>query len=267
MRVLSVLLLLSLFPAIAQAETVYDRVIKTSEIRCGYTFYSVGLYKNLETGAVEGIYKDIIESVGKLLDLKIIWAEEVGWGQQIEGLNAGRYDMICSPASVTGARTKAADYSLPLYYSPVYVWVRNFSGTREALNKESVKLSTMDGEQTEAMAQLYFPLAQRVSLPQSADFSMLMMQVASGKADATFAEPLPVYEFNEKNPDQKLKQIKGDSPLKLVPNIFLLKRGEAEFKAMLNNALIELFLDGTIDRVVDRFEKYPNSYVRNKQFE
>lgn len=261
------LMLVFLSLASPASASTYDRVMQKNEIRCGYTFYSVGLYKNLETGEIEGIYKDVIEAVGKLLDLKIVWAEEVGWGQQIEGLNAGRYDMICSPASITGPRTKAADYSLTLYYSPVWVWVKDFKEVRDALNKESIKLSTMDGEQTEAMAQLYFPLAQRVSLPQSADFSMLMMQVATGKADATFAEPLPVYEFNEKNPTQKLKKIKDDNPLKLVPNIFLLKRGEGEFKAMLNNALTELFLDGTIDRAIDKFEKYPQSYVRNQQFE
>jgi hypothetical protein len=123
----------------------------------------------------------------------------------------------------------------------------------------------MDGEQTEAMAAQFFPKAQKVSLPQTSDFSSLMLNVTTGKADLTFSEPLPVHEFMEKNPGT-LKQIAGDKPLMLVANIMLIKRGEPEFKAMMNNVLTDLFLSGIVDQAIDHYEKYPNSYVRSKGY-
>lgn len=212
----------------------------------------------------------MIEAAGRKLGLEIEWTEEVGWGQQVEGLNSGRYDIICSPVSVTGPRSAVADFTMPLYYSPVWVWVRaddtRFDGRgRDALNDSSVTISTMDGEQTDAMADFYFPEAGKASIPQTSDFSALMMNVTTGKADITFAEPLSVYEFMETNPDS-LKRIKGDEPLTLVPNILLIKRGEFEFKSMMNNVLTELFLSGFIDQAIDRYEKYPGSYVRSKGY-
>ena len=36
-----------------------------------------------------------MNAIGKTLDLKIEWTEEVGWGNIGEGLKAGRYDMAC----------------------------------------------------------------------------------------------------------------------------------------------------------------------------
>lgn len=256
--------------AITQKESAYERVIKSKEIRCGYTPYSVGLKKDPNTGALSGIYKDTIEEVGKLLDVKIKWTEEVGWGQQIEGLQAGRYDMICSPVSMTGPRTVAADFSQPLYYSPVWIWVKSSdtrfdNQSRDALNNSNIKIATLDGEQTDTMARNNFPKANRVSLPQSSDFASLLQTVIAEKADLTFAEPFSVYEFMATNPDT-LKTIAGDQPLNLVPNIFLLPSGEPQFKSMINNALTQLFLNGFINKAIDHYETYKNSYVRSKGY-
>lgn len=263
-----VLLGLSVSSFAADRESVYDRVIRTGVIRCGYTPYSVGLNKNLNTGELWGIYKDIIEAVGQKLDLKIQWVEEVGWGQQIEGLNSGRYDLICSPANITGARARSADMTVPLYYSPVWIWVRRDDARfdnkgRAVLNNSSVKISVMDGEQSESQARFYFPKATQIALPQASDFSSLMMNVVNKKADLAFVEPLTIFEFMEKNPNT-LRRIKGDKPLLLAANVMLMKRGETEFKAMLNNVLADLFLSGGVDKAIDHYEKYSGSYLRSK---
>ncbi len=253
-------------PPTKEKDSVYDRVMKSGKIRCGYTPYSVGLNHDLKKGGLYGIYKDIIETAAKKLELAVEWTEEIGWGQQIAGLNNGRYDIIASPVSITGPRSRSADFTIPLYYSPVWAWVRSDNDSFDdkswpAIDKPSSTLCVMDGEQTEAIAKFYFPSAKRLSIPQNSDFSLLMQNVVTGKADLTFAEPLSVYEFMEQNPNS-LRQIKGDEPLTLVPNVMMIKRGESEFKSMVDNILGEMFLGGIIDKAIDRYEKYPNSYVR-----
>ncbi len=269
LRLIIAIFLLGLFIPSSYAhdkESVYDRVIKSGKIRCGYTLYSVGLNKDPNTGELWGIYKDIIEAAAKKLDLKIEWTEEVGWGQQVEGLNSNRYDMICSPASITGSRARAADVSMTLYYSPVWIYVRSddtrFDKLKRAkINNSSVKISTMDGEQTDAQARFYFPKAQRISLPQNSEFSSLLLNVTTGKADMTFVEPFSAYEFMETTPNS-LKKLEHQGPLLLAANIILIKNNEPAFKSMINNSLRELFLSGIIDTAIDRYEKYPNSYAR-----
>ncbi len=244
---------------------VYDRVFKTGVIRCGYTPYSVGLMKDPNTGKLSGVYYDVVQELAKNLSLKVEYTEEVGWGQQIEGLNADRFDMMCSPTGLFSGRARAADFSIPLYYSPVVIWARandaRFDHDIKSINDPAVKISTLDGELTTAFARNFFPKAQQVALPQMTPFSDLMMQVTTGKADVTFAEPSAVYEFMENN-QNKLRQIIMTKPLVVIPNILLLKRDQYAFKQMIDNGLRELFNTGFIDRAIDKYEKYPNSYIR-----
>jgi ABC-type amino acid transport substrate-binding protein len=221
--------------------------------------------KDPNTGKMSGIYVDVVKELAKNLQLKIEYVEEVGWGQQIEGLQSNRYDMICSPTSLNASRTRSADFSIPLYYSPVEIWVRTGDPLAQAslktINKPEVKISVLDGEQTATFARNYFPLAQAVSLPQSASFSELMLQVTTKKADITFAEPTAVFEFMEQNPNT-LEKVKADKPLVTVPNILLIPNNQFAFKEMIDNGLRELFNTGFMDQAISKYEKYPNSYIR-----
>lgn len=254
-------------PQSATQESVYDRVLRTGLIRCGYTPYSVGLKKDPLTGALSGIYFDIITEMARNLSLKAEYVEEVGWGEQIQGLAQGRYDMICSPVSLNSGRARAADFSIPLYYSPVYIWARSddrrFDNNNEAIDKPSIKIATLDGEQTSVFARNFFPHAKQTSLPQSAPFSDLILQVTSGKADVVFAEPASVEEFLATHPGS-LRRVETLTPLVVVPNIFLLKTGEYAFKQMIDNGLREMFNTGRVNQIIDRYEAKPGLYLREQ---
>lgn len=262
-------------PAAASAETTYDRVIRTGTIRCGYTPYSVGLMKDPNTGQMSGIYYDIVTRLAENLSLKVDWVEEVGWSGQIEGLTTNRYDMICSPCSLNSGRARSADFSIPLYYSPVHIWAKEvkenppawyakvLAGDLKPLDDPSIRISTLDGEQTSVFARQFFPQAQQVSLPQMAPFSDLLMQVTTNKADIVFAEPFSVDEFIKNNPLTPLIMLTpSDKPLVVVPNILLLPRDQFAFKEMIDNGLREMFNSRLIDMIIDKYETYPNSYIR-----
>ena len=253
-------------PAPVLKESAYDRVLRTGTLRCGYTPYSVGFIKNANTGEMSGIYYDIMTRLAENLGLKIDWVEEVGWANQIEGLNTQRYDLICSPVSLNSGRARVVDFSIPLYYSPVHIWAKRDNTTLtsdfKSLNSSNVRISTLDEEQTSVFAKQFFPLATQISLPQSAPFSDLLLQVTTGKADIVFAEPTTVYEFIKNNPDSLRQLTSVDQPLLVVPNVLLLPRGEYEFKQMIDNGLREMFNSHLIDMAIDKYEAYPHSYIR-----
>jgi len=248
-----------------KTETLYERVIKAGKIRCGYVIYPPGSIKDPNTGKLSGIFVESLEAAAQNLGLKIEWKEEVGWGSMIEGLETDRYDMICSPVWANTTRGKLVDFSIPLFYSGIGIYVRQdenrFTGTLKAINSEAVKIATIDGEMSDIIARSQFPKAQRVSLPQLSDVSQILLNVAQRRADVTFAEPYFGYQFLKNNPGT-VKNLAIQKPVRVFGNTMMFKRGQVEFKAMLDTALQELLNSGFVDELLDKYETFPGAFYR-----
>jgi ABC-type amino acid transport substrate-binding protein len=119
----------------------------------------------------------------------------------------------------------------------------------------------MDGEMAEMITQADFPKAQRLSLPQMAEVSDMLLSVSSGKADVTFVEPTTVYYFEKHNPNA-VQNVAPKKPLRIFPNVFMFNVGEEKFKAMLNTALDEISNSGELERIISKYEPYPRDYLR-----
>src|SRR6185369_13046620 len=106
-----------------------------------------------------------------------------------------------------------------------------------------------------------FPNAKKLSLPQMADVSELLLSVGTGKADVTFAEPLFAYNFVKKNP-KSIQNISANKPVRILPNVFMFNAGEEKFKAMLNTTLDEMINSGDVDKILAKYEPFPKAYLR-----
>jgi polar amino acid transport system substrate-binding protein len=247
--------------------SVYNRVIAAGKIRCGYVVYPPGLIKDPKTGKFSGISYDAVEQAAKNLGLKVEWTEEVGWGAMIEGLQADRYDAICSPVWANTTRGKLVDFSIPLFYSGIGAYVRSGDtkfNNLKALDDPNIKIATMDGEMSDIIAQAQFPKAQKVSLPQNSDVSQLLLNVSQNKADVTFVEPFFGAGFMKTNPGA-LKNVALQKPLRVFGNTMMFKRGETEFKQMMNAAFEELLNQGYIDELISKYEPFPGAFYRAQQ--
>jgi ABC-type amino acid transport substrate-binding protein len=246
-------------------ETVYSRVIKSGKIRCAYVIYPPGLIKDPNSGKISGIAAETVEEAGKNLGLQIEWTEEVGWGSMIEGLETDRYDLVVSGIWPNASRAKLVDFSTPLYYSGIGVYVRQndsrFDETLKGLNAQGIKISTIDGEMSDIIARNQFPSAGRISLPQNADVSQLLLNVSQGRADLTFVEPYIADQFLKNNPGT-IKNIVEQKPIRVFGNTVMFKRGQMEFKSMLDTTFEELINSGFVDSLVDRYETSPNIFYR-----
>lgn len=238
----------------AKAESVYQRVVRTNTLRCGYASWPPFLRKDPNTGQLSGFNYDIISEIGKELGLKIEWVEEVGFGNYIEGLNTNRYDVMCQTVWPDPGRFKNATVTLPVHYHKVYVVVRandhRFDHGYGDLNDPSFKTSAIESDITETITKTDFPLATEISLPQSADASQLFMEVATGKADATFVDYGFFEDYNKNNPG-KLK-IAG-SVLRVYGSVFSVRQGEIELKSLLDDAIIALGNNGKLAEILKRF--------------
>ena len=243
--------------SIAKPRTsAYERVMSTGVIRCGYVTYPPGCIKDANTGKLNGIFVDAIQKASENMGLKVEWAEEVGWGSMIEGLKSDRYDLVCSPVWANASRGKQAAFSVPLFFSGIGIYVRandtRFDGSPERINSPTIRVATVDGEMSDIIARSDFALASRVSHPQLSDVGQLLLDVADGKADATFVEPYIAQLFEKSHPGA-LKNIVAAHPIRVFPNTMMLRIDEPELRSMLDTALAELLNSGFVDESLRRY--------------
>lgn len=248
-----------------QSSSLYDKVLTAGEIRCSYLIYPPYCLKDPNTGKLSGIFVETMEAVGKKLGLRIVWSEEVGYESLIEGLRANRYDVFAGGLWPNSQRGKVVQFSKPVFYSSVRAYGRTndsrLTKNLEMLNSPKFKIAVIDGTVEDYIARTDFPKAQRLSLTQLSPFSQNLLNVASAKADLTFAEPGIVNIFLKDNPGT-LKELAPEKPLRIFGNALAFKLGEVKFASMINTALDELVNDGTIELLIKKYEPAQGAFLR-----
>jgi ABC-type amino acid transport substrate-binding protein len=247
------------------SQPAFDRVINTKTIRVGYISYPPSLIKDPNSGNITGIFHDVLEEIGHRADLKIEFVEEETWGTMIEAVNSGRVDLICTGLWPNSTRAKFADFTDPIYFSPIKAYVKvgdkTFDNNLGKANDPATKIATIDGEMTSIIASTDFPKASVDSLPQSTDVSQVLLEVAGGKAALTFVEPAVAGAFLDKNPDA-VQEVSGVAPVRVFPNVMMVAKGETKLVSLLNTSLGELANTGFIDQIIGKYEKTPGLFLR-----
>ena len=245
-------------------QTLYQKILKDGKIRVGYISYPPSYIINSD-GTQSGIFHDVFEEVAKNLGIKIEYAKEVTWDGMIQDLKDNKVDMVITGIWPTSQRGKQADFLEPLFYSVVkaYTFAGNtkFDNNIGAINSESVKISTIDGEMTQIIANMDFQKAKQVPVTQMTGVAQTLLELQNKKADITFVEPIIAMEFLEKNP-KSIQEVKGLKPLRIFPNCMMIPKNQEDLKSTLNTALQELINNGFVDKVIAKYEKYSNSYYR-----
>lgn len=243
-------------------ETAYQRVMRTGTIRCQYILYPKFIDRDPNTNKLSGLYVDFIEEMGKRLDLKIDWAVETGLADGLEGLNTGRYDVACIPYTPLPSRARAAEFSIPVFYTPVYTYARaddtRFDNNLKAINDPNITIAAMEGEMGQVIAAEDYPKAKVVTIPNLIDQSQVMMAVETGKADVATTEPSTAERYLEKNPG-KLKRVNAP-PVRLQSGGVSVAVGEEALKALLNTTIQSMIDTGYVERLFIQSEKDKEFY-------
>ena len=263
---LAVLAMLLPISAVAKdtVETPYERILRTSTIRCGYTIWNPTFGVDAKTGEKVGIFHDIMEEMGKRLDLKIVWQEELGWGTILESVKNGRVDMACAGYWLTPPRIKNALSSMPQIYSPLYVWVRQDDArihSIDDLNSERFSWGSRDRSAEVPLVSKRFPKAKTLSLPELASTPDLIMNLITKKTDFLVADIPTMNDYIANNPG-KVRNAFPDQPIILYPNVMLLPPGDLYLKDVIDNMLKDIEYDGTLDAILKKYHA-EHDYLRN----
>jgi ABC-type amino acid transport substrate-binding protein len=254
-------------------ESVYARVMRTKKIRAAWLTYPPAAMKDTASGKLQGTFVETLNAIAKNNGLEVEWMDgETPWGTQIEGLEEDRYDIIGSPVWANYTRARLATLSAPVYYSGIGIFVRKndarfpddwATGTvaelTALLNRPEVKIATIDGETGDLIAKTQFPLATRIPLPQNADIPQLFLEVADNKADVLFAEPYFANQYLKNNPG-KIRNIAEKTPIQVLGNCFMLKKGEWQLKQMIDIAIEDQQNSGVTEGLVEKYETAPGQF-------
>ncbi len=257
-RLFFFLLFLTIFPlqAFAEAkESAYERVMRTGTLRCGFIPWPPGFEIDPNTREVKGPSKELFENIIKLTGWDVEFVE-VSLTTDILDLNNGRIDAICASGPWTITNVKFIDYTTPAVYSPIFVYVRadetRFE-TYKDLNNENISFVGIDGDISIDLAGYRFPNAIIRSLINLTDPAMLLMEVATGKADAVILDPVTAESYMKNNPEQ-IKEFPLKEPLAVYPVGLAVKWGEYELKQSLNRATEMAINIGLADDLIDLYD-------------
>ena len=247
-------------------ESVFDRVMRTGILRCGYLIYRPEVIKDPNTGELSGYVFDIVNEIGRQLNVKVEWTTEIGFGFQNipEDFKLGRYDAVCSGFVESAAHARAALFSIPVDYAPEYAYVRTddtrFDQSLDGINNPDIKIAQIDGEVTQAIAKEIFPLAGSYSLPETSDVSLALEAVATGKADVAISAVATANGYLEHNAG-KLKIIRNHMVKAWIQPVMAFPHGEHDFKYVVDATIRGLEQNGFIEKTFRKYDPNLNSYL------
>ena len=97
----------------AQADDVLARVKKAGELKVGTETAFAPFDFIDEGGAHAGLNVDVFDEVGKELGVEIKWVE-LPWDGVLPALEAGQFDMVAGPATITKARMERYRFLSPV---------------------------------------------------------------------------------------------------------------------------------------------------------
>lgn len=239
-------------------------IFPQGKIKVGYISYPPGFIVDPNTKEKSGIFNDILVEIAKRNGLTIDYREEVTWATMIEALKTNRVNLIANPVWATKERKENADFSIPVYFSPIGVYVRaddnRFDVDRSKINDPSVKIAAVDGEINFSIGKQDFPKAEVNPFPNNIDVAQLFLEIQTKKKDVTFAEPMFAYDYMQKNPG-KIKNIGESSPIRNYPNCYMYKKGETKIGDFLNTEIDKLIKDGTIDKIILKYLPFKGAVI------
>lgn len=245
-------------------ETAFARVMRTQTLRCGYLPVSPSLVQDPNTGQLSGPVYDLVEEIGKTLNLKIEWHEEVPYATQTEGLRQGRYDMVCAHLYMRPNLMAQAEFLQPYSYVPIYVIQRKgesrFHSTSD-LNQPSTKIGAIDGTIPMLITQSDFKNATLYSMPEMTPYSENLLAVVANKADVTLVDHVIFRAFDKENPNQ-LEIARTIPPLRMFGTTFIVAKGEHNLAGTLNAAMKYLITNGKVDEILRRYPAISDAVLR-----
>ena len=198
------------------------------------------------SGKLVGFDVEIGEAIAEKLGVKAEFLEGK-WDGLIAGLDAKRYDVVINQVGITEERKKKYDFSDPYIASKAVLIVK-------ADNEDIKSFEDLSGKRAaQSLSSNFGKLAEAsgAELVGTDGFDQSIQLVLTGRADATINDSLSFLDFKKQKPDAPVKVVaeQADADYSGV----ILRKGEPELLAEINEALVAIREDGTYDVISQKY--------------
>ena len=173
--------------------------------------------------------------------------EDMKFDSLLPALNAGKVDLVLAGMTITEERARNVDFSEPYYKATQVVLVRGDSAvpeSKEALKGQVIAVqlgTTGDGMAAEITGQ--------ENVRQFTSAMDAVVELMNRKVEAVIIDEQPALQFVKKNPGLVLVRLAFDDEFYGVA----VKKGNAELRAKVNEALAEIAADGRYEQFVNQW--------------
>ncbi len=238
----------------AHAAGELDQILKRGELRIGYIPSPPGTQKNPATSELTGFYVDMAKSIAADMNVKPVFVETT-WANFVAGLQAKQFDISIGATFATVKRAMAVDFTTPLFYLGSVAVVKSGETrfkTPKDMDKPEIRIAVIQGTAAEDYVRHTMPNAKIVSLA-GGNLAAGFVEVASGRADASFEDAFTAARFVEQQPSTKV--IFSEKPVFFLPIAWTVKKGNTELQDVFNVAIRNLILSGQMNEVVGKYLK------------
>jgi polar amino acid transport system substrate-binding protein len=185
--------------------------------------------KDVATGKWKGTDIHAAESLAKALGVKVEHVDS-SWSTLIPNLETGKCDIVMAPVFRTPERALRVLFSTPAGFETQSVGVKKGSGitTYKDLDQAGKTVVVLSGTADETFALRYFKQAKVQPLVND-KVAQLMVEVASGRADAFLTDTSTARRGIRENPTMDLEIIESAAPLNPQGYSYAVRKGEYDF--------------------------------------
>ncbi|WP_117434487.1 substrate-binding periplasmic protein [Acuticoccus kandeliae] len=248
-------------PAAAQAipgnggldpESVLAKVRSTGKLSVGYAQTPLWFYRDLKSGELRGVYKDLIDDLARDMEAEVEF-KEVDFATATVALRNGDYDVFGASLAYTPPRALTIDYVGPLWSKGNVAithkdFLERFSSPSD-FNDPDVIFSQGAGQAEESRVRALFPKAQMITT--SGQLSLAMEPIRAKRAHLFMGGEMDAQIFVKNNPWAAI--VAPDQPFDRRPNTWAIRYGDTSWKSYLETWTIASKESGRIQQVYDKY--------------
>jgi polar amino acid transport system substrate-binding protein len=228
------------------------RVRASGKLTVGFGQTTLWLYRDLKTGELSGVYKDLLDDLARDLEVELEF-KEVDFATSTVALRNGEYDLFGASLSYTAARALVVDFVGPVWSKGKIPIIHKDNADRfktaADLNSPDVTFSQGAGSAEEARVRQLFPLANLIST--SGQVNLAMEPVRAKRADVFLAGDIDTFIIQKQNDWVAL--VDSDHPIDRQPNTWAIRYGDPSWKSYLETWIKAATINGRVQRLVDQY--------------
>lgn len=252
----TLLCILALGPVAHAQDSQLEEITDRGTVRVGVAEFRPFVFKNTETGELEGLEIEVANRLAEALDVELKLVEAT-WDTIFAGLHTGKYDVVMSGSKRTLQRALAVSFTEPYVSLTEFALVRADSGIESwsDIDQEGNKVcSVLGGAAHLTITEQRPGVIQNADVRPFKDLSLCGNAVAQGQVTAWVEDVASITTFQRNKPDMDFMTIELPFATHGVGNGYAVAKGNQEFLNWLNIFIQKMKNNGTYTELVEKYK-------------